>query len=590
MPRLLVSHKELSAGLGVETKLWRFKPQEPGLVMDANEPIEMPIPAGTGGVNRRPCWATYNLLKRSRKYGSGAWSANILIDENGRCLRQGMPAPTIVPTVVSAGGPGVTAESVCYLQFWDEIGGRQGPLSAGSVNVSLSNQIRSWSALPTTCPDPSATHLRGLVANNGALPRVAWKRELGVTALTEKVENGALGEFVDDFTAMDLQRIQAVWHDRLWGAGNEQFPERAEGSVIQDLEMYQGLFLQTDGEPIVGMFGSNENFLFGSNRTIYRASGFTEDDITRDIEKPDIGFVGHHGIAKMHGFTIVPTTVGFYIYDGGFRYLMKDRATEWAREYKLHRDEYENAQGIFDPVEGVYKFGPVHHSDIVDGVDGDGEPFAPYVYWIIDAKRLVPDVATTSELSAVISNDARARSDAGSAVFYMPGSSQAQLVTGSCDGLLREENANGNGDDDGDLYAKKVTIEPATEAPDPGGAYAVDAVTWKRLWGFVRTKAAFQVRMMAGTEYVTQSAVPPVDTIEAPVLGDEEETPDLAELPSEGLTGAALCLRITVEGAITPDPTVDGEIEAAAFEYRGWGGTYGLGLRVSAGRPHQDGG
>lgn len=585
MPRLLVSHKALDGGIGVETKLWRFRATEPETQMLASEPVQIPLPSGTSGVNLRPSWANYNLLSRSRKYGSGAWTSNILVDENGRCLRQGIPAPTIVPSVASAAGPGVTTASVCYLRFVDTIAERAGPLSAASTTVNLANQSRAWTSLPTTCPDPSVNAIEGVVANDGALPRVTWRRDLGVTSVTEAIANGALGEAVDEFTEMPLCQFNAVWHDALWGSGNEQYPERVFKSAIQELERYEGLYLQSDGEPVVGMFGANENFFFGSKKTIYRASGFTELDITRDIEKPDIGLVNHHGIAQVHGRVIVPSTVGFLLYDGGWRNLTRDRASEWQREYNRYRAYYEAAQGFFDPVENVYTFGPVPHSEIL------ATEFQPYTYWVIDAKRLIPEVATSSELAACISNDARARSDAGKAAFYLPGSSRAQVVLGSCDGTLREENVRTDGSDDDDLYAKQFTIEPATELPDPGGSFGVDAVVWHRAWNFLRSREReFTIEFRAGTENVTDSLVKMTETVGIANVGTSEESPDMVDTPLEGMSGAALCMRIIGTGFLTPLDTEIPSSEADSFSWSGWGGTNGPGLRVAAGLPTGDGG
>jgi hypothetical protein len=568
MPRLLVSEASAVGGsgvIGLDSKLWRYRATEVG-VLTASEPLEMIIPSGTSGVRKRPSWADYNLLTRSRKYGFGAWTSNIVVDENFRVLRSGIPAPPMVPTVAAVAGPGVTNTSVCYLRFVDDIGERLGPLSAATPNVVLANQQRQWSSLPTTCVDPSVNCIEGVIAVDGFLPRVAWRRQMGVTTVTEAIATGALGEAPDEFTEFPLCEIGAIWRDRLAGSGNQQYPERVFLTDIADLEQYAGLFLQTEGEPCNGMFFSNENFFFGSKKRIYRAAGFEVTDIVRDPEKPDIGLIGHHGIVNMHGVTIVPTNLGFYLFNGGWQYLMKDRAAEWFREYKFFRDEYESAAAIFDPVEGLYKFGPVPHSEIPD----------KFVYWTIDGKRLVPDIAQ-AQLSPVIANDARARLDAGSAVLYIPGgSAQAEVVTGSWDGKLRRENEETDGTDDGDSYVKKLTIEPATEVVDPGGAYQTDGTTWKRAWNFIRTRLETTFTFFTGTEFVTESTGPGGTPGYPDVVGEDldllSEPNALTDHPLDGMTGEGICMRVTVDGAKQGD-----------LRWSGWGGLSGPGLRVRGG-------
>lgn len=563
MPRIAVTVKPVGS-IGAESKLWCWS------APNTTVPTEMSLPTGTLGVSRRPSWAIYNQGGRSRMYGVGGWTANVLLDEQFRVLRQGIPAPTVVPTVAATTGPGPTGTAICYLRFKDRIGQRVSPMSAPSASFALANQARAWSAIPTTCPDPSVDAIEGLVSMDGALARVAWERDLGVTTVTEAVATGALGEAApDDFADMPAGRMNVIYNDSQWIAGNEKYPERIYKSALGEPERYEGTYLQTDGEPIVGAFVSNTNLFFGSRKRIYRATGFDETDLVRDIEKPDVGLVNHDGIAGAHGKVIVPTPLGIFLYAGEWIPLLNDRESEWQREYKLWRADYEDAEGFFDPVDNVYLFGPVEHSDW-SGL---------WVHWVLDCQRIFPELGATS-ITPCWANDVRTRKTTGHAVMVVPGSSQPVVMSGSSDGVMRFENESDayayDEDDDKDTYKKRITIEPASIMPDSGGGVQTDGCVFHLAWTYVECEYdEWTAEFRAGGEWARKAQDPDVsDVTPASLLVDDLGDGDTATAEPEtrhphvleGCAGDVLALKLTVES-----PT--------RFRFWGWGGTCGLGVR-----------
>jgi len=87
-----------------------------------------------------------------RQYLVGGFTANILVDEEFRCLRQGIKAPNVLPAV--SVGAGSTVQ-VCYTRFYDEVTGERSPLSEGLTVTG--NITRAWTALPTDVPDEQIT-------------------------------------------------------------------------------------------------------------------------------------------------------------------------------------------------------------------------------------------------------------------------------------------------------------------------------------------------------------------------------------------------------------------------------------------------
>ncbi len=578
MPKIISTSKPVlgsGGNIGSEGKLFLFTPKAPGATYTANDFAEIAIPAGSQGADRRPGWAVYNQGGRSMSLGVGAWTSNILLDQHHRVLRQGIPPPRVVPTLTDPGGGSLQNVSIGYYRFVDLLGARAGPLSGPSAALDMSGGSgkRSWDNVPTTSQDPSVSHVQGLARVDGFTARVAWTRQLGAASpLIEEIATLALGEAAPTaFVDMPLGTMNLIYHDAQWVAGNEEHPERVFRSALGQPERWEGSYVQTDGEAVSGLFEANTNLFFGSRKKIYRAIGYEDLDIKRDIEKPDIGLLGHHGSASVHGRVIVPTSAGFFLYAGQWHYLMDDRQTEWQAQYLAYRSQYEAAQGFFDSGRNVYLFGPVQHTGILDE---DGA--ALWTYWVIDCERLFPETEANIWTIA-IANDAQTRKLIGHAVMFLPGSSALpELWAGDTEGYLYRGNQVQDDDDDGDSYTKRMVIEPSALMPAPGGTL-YDGFTFHTSWIFLRSKTTpWDAEFRCGSEYArelfdtthSETITPSVADSSGDIYEAEPQTPFVLEQSA----GQAISLRISI-----------GSPPADEVEYNGWGGTYGPGI-VTRGR------
>jgi hypothetical protein len=565
--RIITSQLNVSASgevVACEGKLWRLRPTTDG-TYTADDLREMTMPAGISGISKRPSWRNYNIGQRSRLVGTAAWTGNVLVDELMRSLRQGIPAPFTIPTVAAAAGPGPSGAAICSIRFLDSRGGRVSPRGASAPSVTLANQSRAWSNLPTTCVDSSVDSIQGLVSMDGAIDRVAWTRQLGVTAVTENVATLALGEAdPGSFTDLPLGSMNEVYHERQVVAGNDRYPQRAHFSALGELERYEGLSVDTDGEAIQGMFVQNDLLMLGSFQRIYRVAGYTADDLTREIEKPDVGLIGHHAIVNMHKRSIVGTTVGFQMYDGQWHYLMDDRRTEWEREYALYRSYYERAQAFWNPRRNVFMFGPVPHSQITGNV-----------HWTLDAKRLTPEIEA-DEYAVCWANDARSREDTTRATFFLPGSAQPQVAVGSTYGMLLDDHA--DSDDDADGLLREMDVRPATLMPDPGGGIR-DANRFQRAWTYVTCEGVsdYALEFRTGQEGCADNPVPALQFIifepGGSYAGQAEPTTSRAHL-LKSCAGEAISVRIKVPGNTTIPP------DRSQVVFRGYGLTISPGVKA----------
>jgi hypothetical protein len=546
--RIVVS--SVGSELGSVGQIRRYKSHLVTIVPSEDMRL-MGLPSGTNGVHRRPSYSKYNFGRHSRLYGVGAWTSNIIIDEHLRVVRQGIPAPNVVPTLTAA-GTGLTNTSTLYLRFKDSLGNRVGPLSAPSVPLSLANQSRVSGNIPTTCPDPSVDVIQGLMAVDGATPRVAWERQLGTGNVTESVATLALLDAApDDFLEMPLGSMTTLFHDVQVVAGNHIYPERAFFSATAELERHEGLYAQTDGEFITGLWCHGDYVFVNSHEKVYRIQGFTASDINRDVEKGDLGVINHDGIVAFHRKVILPTTIGFQLYDGMWHHLMRDRQSEYQRQYKQYRGEYEAAQGYYNPRRNAYIFGPVPHSTISGPVD-----------WVIDAKSLIPEIQS-SEFAIRILNDTHVQTETTRAIFYLPQSGQPVQVSGDTTGMLRYE----------DQYGLDLVVKPATFAPDLGGGL-MDGNRFNRLW--------LHLDRVQEQGYELDVATGP------PSIGDPGFVPnDLVTLTREGKPAAGSGLFAIETDAPHTLERCSGEaisIRFRAFDsvFRGYGLTYGPGVKKTS--------
>lgn len=540
-------------------------------VYTADEIFTVRIPTGISGVRGRPSWANDNRFGKSRAYGVGATNANIMVDENLRCTRQGIRAPFVLPSVAATGASTINGSFVPFLRWFDSFGNRFSDLSAPGPLVTVANQNFLWSGLPTDPMDDSVTHIQGLRDDGSGVARVAWTRELGVTTVTDTTGTLELGEGAPPiFVPMPRGRANMIYHDQQYVLGGDQFPERVFISVVGRLEDHEGLYVATDGEPAIGLFQAHDVALFGSFEKIYRVQNFSAADYARVIERPDAGLVGPFAMANAHGRAIVPLNTGIYLFDGTWHPLLHEREEEWRSELKAFQTEYAQAQGFFDEVENVFTFGPVRHSVL-----------GAQTWWVLDCMDLFPELSG-GQFRAPWANDDRVRPMTTKGAWTIPNAPETIVVQGDEDGFLYQENYE---DDLTDIDGlKQLAIEPGYMMPAPGGM-PMDASTFQKLWVYCNfddetgngaTDVQLQINAGGELQHQQQDLLSLTPTQTDTLLprqvdgttGDIEEPTPRQHAILEGMAGDALRIRLVS----TAPPK--------SLRWRGWGGTYSPGTQV----------
>jgi hypothetical protein len=534
----------------------------------------------------------------------------VLIDEHLRCCTQGIPAPVVKPDVVTGGAGALTGNYVLYLRYLDILTGRFGPLSTPSDILSLTAEKRMWQNLPTTSIDSSVTHLQGLVDEGVGVERVAWTRELGVTSVTEEVGSLELGEAAPaSFTPMPQGFRNEFYNGMQAIVGNSKFPERVFLSEPGYPENWTGTYLESVGEPIVGLFKHGALLFYGSTERIYRGQGFTANDITAEVERPDAGLLSGDCYAYAFGRVIVATTVNVFIYDGTWSPLMPDLEGTWRAHVKKYPRHFAAAQAFYDPEDNVFLFGPIpwdpllYREEWINEIRGG----SGLGYLVLNCEHLFPELGGGAYRADWgidrFEHEGITRAVwsvspgfAGNVVVAVgdPAPSTASLfvVHGFKDGYVREENVEANLDDDGDTAEKEVVIEPVMIRPDVGGKDQTTGQTFQYLWTHIEQPIeigrnqvtdpqSFILSVRAGQQRCDRSID---ETFKEEVFAEAEhleanlpstgETERFEELESRnhllwGCVGRALHVRI-VTRRVHPD----------YFKYYGFGGTHDPGINT----------
>jgi hypothetical protein len=417
----------------------------------SSTPVPLTLPTGLLGTKRMPVIRGY----RGRAYVSGLFNRILVVEPNGKVAVAGLRAPNAAPTV-AASGTGITGSCRGYLAYVqrDDAGRilQISDLSKASSAVTLTNQGRAWTALPTTSPDAHATHLWGFTSMDGALPRFTWERRLGDTSsVTEALSTDDLllmeAAPVDVDSDLDLGARGVLdyaafgipYHDRfVWVDPN--YP----GIIVSKLfEPYavnrdplRSKYPTRDGEQPTALGIDGDTLIVFGQRSWYAFDGWSENDFRMAKLPGNYGCPSPRAPVNIDGVLYFMSEQGLCARSGGRAYnvMSRTRRETFVRAYKANPEHFADAEGC-DDGNGLYRVlvpqpngstkTRVFEADYrVQSEDGQGE------LWVTDSYM-------TRENDSI-------------GMMIPPGQTAPVFVYGGADGKIRYEDAT-DGDDDGDV-------------------------------------------------------------------------------------------------------------------------------------------
>lgn len=547
MPWVATTQRAL-VSFGGTGSWWWIRP-EPASMADFHS---VPFPSGVNTVDAKPSFAPWISDGQSRLCTVGGHTDNLVFTEHYKLCRQGILPPSCeiisgsgsgAKAGLTTSGTGITGTCIGYLTWYDALHDRRSPLSNPSPTITLTNQGRIWSNLPTDPRDTSVTHIELWVSMNGATPAFVVRRDLGCTSVTENVATLSLGEAFDqDFERFPRCRYNVQWHDRQVMAGDDRHPERIYFSILNQVERYGGLYLRTRmGDRVRALYVVRDQLHVATARRTYIVTGWTEDDIEMTILEPAIGCVSHHGVIPFHRYALVPTMIGPFLASGtALHFLGKDYERHWRKEYETYRDNYEKSWGVDDPDENVAKLFVGAHS-----MGG-----AANAYWVNDYSSVAEELGGGFAPPS-LSFDLRGRVDTAGAVLSVPTSGRGLLYTGSEDGYIRQENYAADDGDDNDTNLKTMVVWDAARAWDEPAGDDEDGWVYPSFWSHVQAdNNTYVVDWFAGDDTAWQLINP--SQTETVAAGYEEDAllrplnPKSVHVSEPHVVGRTLSTRWTI--------------------------------------------
>jgi hypothetical protein len=484
------------------------------MIDDAGKLESLVMPTQLVALIERPSFSQQLRGSRAALYIDGGLNAPSMVTDQRMILRRyirPMPQPlieTATPAVGQIGleqvaGTGPKGLCIFYLRWEDSTNQRLSGFSAASPTLDLSGleSVKFRGVPPRPVPDDfPVDKVQVWVSRNGAAKRRLARRDTGVSTftITESIEYET--ETVDGLQELPRCLFNAVYHDRLWTAGDAANLDRIYFSPPERLSEYAGGYLITrNGEAVVGLCQIRDVLVVFCANSSYYISGYSEDDFSMHVLEPNIGAVTHHGIKMVNGYGIVPSRTGFYACSGtSMRYISSGHSNLWREMYASHPERFELGFGVTDEKAKVYKF---FEEDVT--LSANGTPnYGTGRYWVLDYADSVLDDGQGEPL---LSYDLHAARPKCAAMVAAPGGKAGDCYTtftaiysGGAQNRIVKENVGENLDAVGDYT---TVIQPGVKDYEPeGGPH--DGITAVEGWILVHFQsiASWLLEMLHGPD------------------------------------------------------------------------------------------
>lgn len=535
----------------------------------------------TTKVNAEVSYARRSVILKYRRntHIIGTFARPRVRDRFGGYHQSGARAPMTRPVLANGGFVGGSVGNMIgYQTFVMKVGNvkicesNPGPSTATLVGTGTG---RTWTNLDWAPADTHVTHSRGYVSVDGSLPALAWERPLSPagTPVNENVGTAALGEtlpvrktltnqFQLDIFARGIPpytKYAEEYHDTFFYAGDPLHPERIyysklfEPEAVNSTAQYvngrldEPWLTTTDGQAVTGLQRVGDELVVGTYRGIDRIQGYTYGDYAIHRISNYWNVIAHFSMRRCGpaGSLFFAASQGPTIYNAGnFRYIGEPIYDWWRENLRNNPALFDDAFGTEDRYWQTYNL-------LIPQEDNTS-------LW------LVVDFNSAEAGTPIWVFDKRARKDWVSGELAVDSTSRYwERYTGSCDGIVRQENVEADADDDGDTYQKKLTLMTGhrymgSQAGDEGHGFAFHPCD---LYMKHETNPA-TITFYGGEDDSPQAATPAQSTVLPPRQakpGARARTARTSErVAMQGVSGKGVTMKVEVTSPL-------------GVEFRGWG-------------------
>lgn len=523
-------------------------------VPGASSATNKTLPTGVTSDLTRPCFTPYY----DRTIINGQFDPGIVVDTSDNLFKLGITAPSTAPVLTNGTG---TVTGICsgYYTFQQVVSGvvwcESGP-SPVSNEITLAAEGRNWTNIPTTA-DSRVTHVALYVSVSGADYRYATRVSLGTATLSnETTATLALGSVLVNAAAPPYTTFAENYHARVFYAGDPEFPSRIWFSEIGLPEQVGALnYLEPLGkETVTGIKRLGDDLVVFTYHAIDVISDASGEYIVRRVSS-DVGCVSHHSIVNINDRLWFASSRGVYVYDGGLKFIGNEIKEFWKDDILDDPLKYEASWAEHDADEFTYQ------------LNLEGSSAFAYRFYYLPFETVVGGTGALPWVYKLIRN----REDTAIGRIAQAGWHYI-LVTGSSDGIIREENVYTDGTDDSDTYDKALTIQTAHYHMDDVGGDSEEGKAFTRFWTFLQAESdAWRITYYPGDESASSNFSPKYEDVaaSAKTSGGSTWVPKtvhwhLAGKP-EYPSGRGITLKYTISNPI-------------GIKWRGFGGWYVAGV------------
>lgn len=442
---------------------------------------------------RRPCFVNF----RGDIYVAGSFSRVLVRHTTDRRMLPAGIAPMKGKLAVVNGalaGGSVATGVLAYVTLLHKEGDRVLAESDRSNVVDVGASTGTgwvWSNLPpTSAVEFRVTHIRGYRSMDGADYRKAWESPIGIPTYTENVltqnltvmgaaagKNGVPPKgchFMTDFGGRMFYARTAEHPYRMWWS-SPGFP--------QYVDLEQDYVDTWDRSAITGIAKARNELLAFVFREAYKVRQFGQEDLNDFVlVKLDsaVGCVNHFGMIEVHNRLWFPAEDGIWIYDGGFKYLMRDFRRYWVTDYKANPLVFQTGFAYDDKKDKTYVF-VTGRDPQVDLGEKTGLTLCGTIAYVGTYESFEPSMGGQNP-EPDWTLDVKGRRDSA-ALYNLAG----DVLIGSCDGQIRMHDPTDD-DDDGDTLEKELIIRHGHDVYRQPGDDIESGKTLTDFWIYVQAE------------------------------------------------------------------------------------------------------